>query len=32
MPVLPKVSQVMFFRRHNTASTAAAAAVRAKRP
>jgi len=30
MPVLPKVSQVMFFRRHNTAS--AAAAVRAKRP
>jgi len=31
MPVLPKVSQVMFFRRHNTAS-AAAAAVRAKCP
>jgi len=29
MPVLPKVSQVMFFGRHNTA---AAAAVRAKRP
>ena len=27
MPVLPKVSQVMFFGRHNTA-----AAVRAKRP
>jgi len=32
MPVLQKVSQVMFFKRHNTASATAAAAVRAKRP
>jgi len=28
MPVLPKVSQVMFFERHNTATVAAA--VKAK--
>jgi len=31
MPVLPKVSQVMFFGWHNT-TAAAAAEVRAKRP
>jgi len=32
MHVSPKVSQVIFFGRHNTAAAAAVAAVRAKHP